>query len=208
MALITEWRRLRMRLQALLPLALLGVLALVTYWLVQNSPILAEPEADARGKAKPDAYFHRFKLVSFDEKGQWLVQMTGQQAWHRDDVEVYEIEQPRMIKQDEVTRVKTVVSAQRARTNEDGTQVQLFGDALIRRDAQVDAKGVKQDMFEIRSDYLLLDDQRQAMESHLPVTVKRGSDEMSAERMTALQLDGKLQLEGRVRGTLAPRRNP
>jgi hypothetical protein len=41
----------------------------------------------------------------------------------------------------------------------------------------------------------------------LPVFLKKGANEISAERLRALQLDGKLELEGRVRGTLAPRHN-
>jgi hypothetical protein len=72
----------------------------------------------------------------------------------------------------------------------------------------VDAQGKKQEALEIRSEYLMLDDRRQVLETHLPVFLKKGANEISAERLRALQLDGKLELEGRVRGTLGPRRNP
>ena len=44
MASTADWHKahLGQQLQALLPVLLLGSLALLTYWLVQNSPILAE----------------------------------------------------------------------------------------------------------------------------------------------------------------------
>lgn len=207
MASTVDWRRLGLRLQAFLPMLLLGVLALVTYWLVQNSPILHEASPETRKSGKPDAFFYRFQLVSLDDKGQWQMQISGDRALHREDQKIYEVDQPRMVKQDGVTQVKTLISAQRARASDDGTQVELFGQAAIERKAQVDALGKSQEAFEVRSEYLMLDDRRQMIQTHLPVTLKKGSDQMSAERMTALQLEGQLQLEGRVRGTLAPRRN-
>ncbi len=207
MASTVDWRLWSARLQSALPLLMLGVLALVTYWLVQNSPILQDPAAQVPKSTKPDAYFHHFKLVGLDENGQWQIQITGQRAWHREDLQAYEFEQPRMLQQDVKTGNLTRISAERARTNEDGTQVQLFGQAQIQREARVDAQGKKQEAFEIRSEYLMLDDRRQVLETHLPVTLKKGATEISAERLRALQLDGKLELEGRVRGTLAPRRN-
>ncbi len=207
MASTVDWRFWSMRLQSALPLLMLGMLALVTYWLVQNSPILQDPTEQAPKSAKPDAYFHEFKLVGLDENGQWQIQITGQRAWHREDLQAYEFEQPRMIQQDVKTGHLTRISAERARTNEDGTQVQLFGQAHIQREARVDARGRPQEALEIRSEYLMLDDRRQVLETHLPVTLKRGADEIRADRLRAMQLDGKLELEGRVRGTLAPRRN-
>ena len=59
----------------------------------------------------------------------------------------------------------------------------------------------------MRSDYLMLDNRRQIVETHQPVAIVRGADQLSADRLTAQQLDGTLQLEGRVHGTLAPRRS-
>ncbi len=205
MASTVDWRRGWLRLQSALPLLMLGAMALVTYWLVQNSPILQDPAAEPSKSTKPDAYFHRFKLVSLNDNGQWQILITGQLAWHREDLEAYEFERPQMIRQDVQTGLITRVSAERARTNEDGTLVQLFGQARISREAHESRQGKKQEALEIRSEYLMLDDRRQVLETHLPVTLTKGADVMSADRLRVLQLDEKLELEGRVRGTLAPR---
>ncbi len=201
------WRLLAgLRLQGFLPAVLLGFLALLTYWLVQNSPILNESDPPKAKSSKPDAFFYHFRLVGFDERGDWRLQIDGAQAWHRPDVESYEIDRPQIIQRNEKSRVLTLVRADKARTDDDGTVVQLFGNAQIQRDGYIDAQGKKQDPLDVRSEYLMLDDRRQTVETHLPVTIVRGADQLSAGRLLAQQLDGVLQLEGRVQGTLAPRR--
>jgi len=116
MAWTVDWRKVRLgqRLQALLPVLLLGSLALLTYWLVQNSPILAEDTSGQSASVKPNAYFHRFRLVSFGAKGEWEMQLSGQRASHRADIERYDIDAPQLLRRDSQTGAATQVSAQRA----------------------------------------------------------------------------------------------
>jgi lipopolysaccharide export system protein LptC len=199
--------RLTPRLQAALPATLLGLLALLTYWLVQNSPIIADTETSARASVKPNAYFHDFRLVGFGPQGQTELQLTGVRAVHHADTDRYDIEQPRMVRTDEKTGVKTWVSAQRGQINDTGKQLELFGQASVQRQATLGAGrgGTAKPPMDIRSEYLLLDDNRQLLQTHLPVTIIQGQDQFSAQRMTALQRDGRVQLDGRVRGTLAAR---
>ena len=206
MASTADWHKLRLgqRLQALLPVLLLGTLALFTYWLVRNSPIMAEEEKSRVANVKPNAYFHQFRLISFDLRGEWEMQATGTRATHRADLERYDIESPRISRRDVQTGAQTQVSAQRAQVNDAGSKVQLFGQAVIQRPAHKAPNGEMSKALEIRSDYLLLDDDRQALETDRPVVIAQGQDRFSAERMLALQKDGKLELDGRVRGTLVP----
>jgi lipopolysaccharide export system protein LptC len=206
MAWTVDWRKVRLgqRLQAFLPVFLLGTLALFTYWLVQNSPILSEQAGEAKPSAKPNAYFHRFRLIGLGPSGDWDLQLTGARAMHRADIERYDIEEPQLFKRDAQTGVQTEGRAQKGQVNESGTQVQLFGNAIIHRPAYKGVDGTMNKAFEIRSDYLLLDDHRHAVETNRPVTLTQGQDRFSAERMLALQKEGKLELDGRVRGTLVP----
>ena len=98
MASTADWHKahLGQQLQALLPVLLLGTLALFTYWLVRNSPIMAEEEKSRVANVKPNAYFHQFRLISFDLRGEWEMQATGTRATHRADLERYDIESPRI----------------------------------------------------------------------------------------------------------------
>jgi len=203
-----DWRPFSQRLQGLVPVTLLGLLALITYWLAQNSPILSDAGAERRDSGKPDAYFHQFRMVSFDHQGQWLMQISGDHARHTDQKDMYDIEEPRMLKRAKAGDPPMRLSASRARASDEGQQLELFGQALIEQEAYVDERGQKREGREIRSEYLLLDDHRQALETHLPVTLSRGADVFSAERLQALQKENRVQLEGRVRGVLMPRPAP
>jgi lipopolysaccharide export system protein LptC len=203
-----EWRQLGHRLQSLLPATLLGLLVLVTYWLQQNSPILSEALPENRSSTKPDAYFYQFRIVGFDAQGQWLMQVSGKQARHMAHQDTYDIEQPRMIKRTEVGDAPMRLHAERALASDDGMRLELFGQAQIEQEAHIDKRGEKRQAQEIRSEYLLLDEHRHSVETHLPVTLTRGTDTFSANHMLAFTQSQQLQLDGRVRGTLAPRLAP
>ena len=205
MAWTSDLRRLAHHLQGFLPITLLGTLVLMTYWLVQNSPIWADASPEPHTSAKPDAYFHRFRIVRFDEQGQWLLQITGDRAQHLSQEDRYEIDQPRMLRRSQADGPPMRMSADRAVARDEGKTLELIGEAVIEQDPYIDALGIKRPVQEVRSQYLLLDEPRQVVQTHLPVTLIRGSDVFKADQMLALQKENRLELAGRVRGTLAPR---
>ena len=97
------------------------------------------------------------------------------------------------------------MSADRAVARDEGKTLELIGEAVIEQDPYIDALGIKRPNQEVRSPYLLLDEPRQTVQTHLPVTLIRGSDVFKADQMLALQKENRLELVGRVRGTLVPR---
>ncbi len=209
MASTIDWHQLRLgqRLQAWLPVGLLGALALFSYWLVQNSPILGVNEPARSPSVKPNAYFYNFRLIGFGRDGQWEMQINGQRASHREDLQRYDIDAPKMLKRSPESGLQTHVSARRGQVNESGTVVRLYEQAIVYRPSQKASNGSLSKPFEIRSDYLLLDDDRQALETDRPVVITQDQDRFTAERMLALQQDGKLNLDGKVRGIMMPRPN-
>jgi lipopolysaccharide export system protein LptC len=209
MAWTIDWRQLRLgqRMQAWLPVWLLGALALFSYWLVENSPILNATEPDRPASIKPNAYFYNFRLIGYGRDGKWEMQMNGQRASHREDLQHYDIDAPKMLKRSPESGVLTQVSAQRGQINESGTVARLFEQAVVYRPRQKAADGTVSKPLEIRSEYLLLDDERHALQTDRPVVITQDQDQFRAEHMLALQQDGKLTLDGHVRGTLMPRAN-
>ena len=193
------------RLQAVLPVLLLGTLALVTYWLVRNSPIMSTESAPAQPSTKPNAYFRNFHLVSFDAQGRWIAQISGVKASHRDVTEMYEIESPQVLRRDQKTDTLTQVSARQGQVNEQGSLIRLHGQAVIRRESNKATAGAPSRPLEISSETLLLDDERQMIEAPQTVLITQGLNRFSADHMVAMQPEGKLQLTGRVHGTLMPR---
>ena len=191
------------RLSIYLPVILMGVLALGTYWLARNTPSLA-PLAAQRAPGHDADYFLRgFSVKSFDPNGRLKTQINGTEAHHYPDTDTLEIEQPRMRSYSE-TGALTVATARRAISNADGSEVQLFGDAVVTREGN-DAKGAPQPKLEVRSEFLHVFANTEKLRTNKPVTLKRGSDVFQGDSLDYDNLTRVMQLQGRVHGVLQPR---
>ena len=98
----------------------------------------------------------------------------------------------------------TTASANSALTNADGSEVQLFGNAIVTREPLVRKGQATLPRLEFRGEFLhaWVNDER--VRSNQPVTLKRGSDTFTADSMDYDNLDQILNLRGRVHGTLQP----
>ena len=100
-----------------------------------------------------------------------------------------------------------MATARRALSNGDGSEVQLFGDAVVTREASSDAQGhaaCRDWSSAANSCMCSLDTER--VKSHKPVELTRGSDRFTADSMDYDNLNQVMELRGRVRGVLVPRR--
>lgn len=186
-----------------LPVILMGVLALGTYWLARNTPLAALAEAQRASTHEPDYYMRGFSVKTFDAEGRLKSEVYGVEARHYPDTDTLEIDKPR-IRSFNRQGMLTVATAERALSNADGSQVQLIGDAVVTRDATTAAQGRESPRLEIRGEFLhaFLDTER--VKSHKPVVLVRGKDEFSADSLDYDNLDRVLALQGRVRGRLVP----
>ena len=69
---LTLWRRLRQSLDALLlyfPVVLMGLLAMLTYWLVRNTPAPPEEAPRALARHVPDYFMRDFAVRTFGVSG-------------------------------------------------------------------------------------------------------------------------------------------
>ncbi len=191
------------RVSAYLPLALMALLALVTYLLARQTPGLSGPQAPAAPSSDPDYFLRGFSIKNFDEQGRLKSEVFGQAGRHFPDRDVLEIEQPR-VRAFNSRGEPTVATARRALSNGDGSQVQLIGNAVVVREAQPGA--VARPRLEIRGELLHVFTETERVRADRPVEILRGSDRFSADRMDFDNLDQQLQLQGRVRGQISPRR--
>ena len=191
------------RMSIYLPVMLMGLLAMGTYWLARNTPSFA-PIAGQRAPTHDADYFLRgFSVKNFDPNGRLKSEIRGTEARHYPDTDTTEIDQPRIRSYNERGAL-TIATAKRAVSNGDGTQVQLFGDAVVTREAPA-AKGQPQPpKLEIRGEFLhaFMDEER--VKSHLPVTLKRGNDVFNGDSLDYDNLERVLEMRGRVRGTIQP----
>jgi lipopolysaccharide export system protein LptC len=202
-----NWWRLWDRLTIYLPVILMGVLALGTYWLARNTPSFSPILAERPATHEPDYFLRRFSVKSFDPTGRLKSELHGVEARHFPDTDTLEVDQPR-IRAFNDQGVLTVATARRALSNADGSQVQLIGDAVVTREAATDAHGRPVPQLQIRSEFLHAFLDTEQVKSNKPVVIRRGGDQFAADGLDYDNLDRVLELRGRVRGTLMPRTGP
>jgi lipopolysaccharide export system protein LptC len=189
------------RLSLYLPIALMGVLALGTYWLVRSTPEFAPPEAQRAPTHEPDYFMKKFSVRAFDVAGRLKNEVSGIEARHYPDTDLLEIDKVRIRSFNERGQL-TAATANRAITNADATEVQLLGDALVVRAAGANVKDAPQ--LEFRGEFLHAFLKTEKLRSDKPVTLIRGKDRFVADAMDYDNLTQVLQLRGRVKGTLNP----
>src|SRR5690349_17330422 len=104
-----------------LPVILMGLIALGTYWLARNTPSLGTPQTQARPTHDPDAIMRRFSVRTFGANGHLKSELHGKEARHYPDTDTVEIDEPRMRMIGEHGEV-TLASARRALSNGDGSE--------------------------------------------------------------------------------------
>jgi lipopolysaccharide export system protein LptC len=157
---------------AYLPLILMALLALATWWLVRNTPRPDEPREAVAARHEPDYLMSGFTLQRFSADGRLRVQVQGTQMRHYPDTNTLEIDEP-TIRATAVDGSVTVATARRALSNGDASEVQLQGGARVVRQATASAPAI-----EFESEFLHAFLATERVKSHLPVLLRQGSSEM------------------------------
>lgn len=192
------------RVSIYLPLILMAMLALGTYWLVRNAPMLGLPEIAAPLRHEPDYFMRDFSIKTFDATGRLKSEIFGTEARHYPDTDTIEIDKVRIRSVNPLGRV-TIATANRGLSNADGSEVQLFGNAIVTRQSMTDAAGQRQPQLEFRGEFLHAFSDAERVTSNQPVTLTRDNDRFTADSMDYDNVDRLMALKGRVRGVLPAR---
>ena len=192
------------RVSIYLPLVLMALLALGTYWLVRNSPSLAAPTAAQSAISEIDYFMRQFTIKSFDEAGRLKSEVSGVEARHYVATDILEIDQPRIRSVGEQNRL-TVSTGNRALSNGDGSEVQLLGNARVVREAVQGADGNVLPRLEFAGEFLHAFVKEERVKSHKPVVLRRGGDQFAGDTLNYNNITGIAELNGRVKATLLPR---
>ena len=191
--------RLHELLSSYLPLLLMLLLALATWWLAKNSPQAGGPVPEAPPRSEPDYTMTRFALERFDAQGKLKLRVEGAKMHHYPDTDRIEIDEVQIRSIAPDGRV-TLASARHALANGDGSEVQLTGAAEVNSE---DARGAPLLM---RSEFLHAFLWAERVNSHLPVVVQYGGTEVRAAGLDYEHAAQKLELKGPTRSTLEPKR--
>jgi lipopolysaccharide export system protein LptC len=184
-------------LSSYLPLILMAVLALGTWWLVKNTPLFEPGAPAAAPRHEPDYSMNQFSVQRFYPSGALRARVEGVELRHYPDTDTLEIDDVRMRGIAANGRI-TVSTARRAVANSDISQVQLIGGAHVVSEATATDPAI-----EFRGEFLDAYLTTEQVRSHLPVIVTRGRDELRAAGMEYDNLAQDLRLHGRTNVSLA-----
>lgn len=192
------------RVSIYVPIAMMGLMALGTYWLVENSPKAEKPVVQRPVRHEPDYFMKDFSVTTFVESGRLKSEVFGAAARHFPDTDMLEIDQIRIRSFDDQGRL-TTATANRALTNDDASVVELFGNALLVREAQPDPSGNMLPRIEFRGEYLHANTDTERVKSNKPVQLRRGNDVFVGDTMDFDNINQILVMQGRVKGVITPK---
>lgn len=174
-----HWR-LGQWLSAYLPLLVMALLALGTWWLVQHTPRAAGPSTEVAVRHDPDYSMQGFTMQRFGADGRLRVQVQGTLMRHYPDTDTLEIDGVtiRALSPDGSV---TLATARRALSNGDASELQLLGGAQVVRDGPGAERQV-----EFESEFLHAFLNTERLRTHLPVRLRQGTSEL---RVGGLEYD-------------------
>lgn len=190
--------RLREALSSALPLLLMVLLAVGSWWLVRNAPQPLEPRPPAASRVEPDYTMTGFMVQRFGADGRLRVQIEGRQLRHLPAAGRLEIEGA-TIRAFAPDGRETVATARQALADDKTTEVQLIGGA------RVQARSSRGEDAVLEGERLLLYPQERRVRTDEAVRVRLGADEFEATGLEYRQDTGVLELMGPMRGVFAPR---
>jgi lipopolysaccharide export system protein LptC len=186
-----------------LPMVVMGLLALGTYWLVRSAPQSPGAVVERPASHEPDYFMNGFSVRTFDGSGRIRTEVLGEKARHYPDTQWMEIDSIRIRSFDANGRV-TTATANRGLTNEDSSEVQLLGNAVVVREAEAGTRANAAPRMEYRGEFLHAFMTTEKVKSHKPVELLRGNDRFTAESLDFDNVEQVLEMHGRVRGSLVP----
>jgi lipopolysaccharide export system protein LptC len=190
-------RRVAGLLVAYLPLLLMLLLALGTWWLVKNTVVPPAARVDKALRPDPDYTMTAFTVERFGADGRLRLRLDGEQLRHYPDTDRIEIDTVRVRAISPDGRI-TLAHAERALSNGDGSEVQLIGNAQVTSEV-----GAGQTMV-VRSEFLHAFLITERLRTHLPVWVQQGATELRAGGLEYDHGRQRLDLQGPMRATFLP----
>lgn len=184
------------------PVLLMGLLALASYWLMRATPAPVEPPAPRPATHTPADVLYGFSVRTYRSDGALRSEVRGAQGRLYADDDSLEVDQPRIhhVADDGTT---FDAQAQRAWVNGAHSRLVLSGEAVVVRRPPAGATAQAEPL-EFRGNHLVLDTEARTLTSDEPVQLRRGPNHIEAQRMRYDDPSRVTEWSGRVRATLVP----
>lgn len=192
----------------LIPLLIMGLLTLVSFWFLKTSATDEVPSPPRKKTHAPDYIFSNAKLTVLNPDGTTKYRLLGKEFKHYEDDASIDILQPRLRLFNPKTPPMTVL-ANTAHVTGDLDIVELFKNADISRPAQLNASGnIINPLLHLQSNYLKFFINDDKMKTHLPIKIQRGDSIMTATQgATYDNVNQAVSMFGNVQGTIVPSDN-
>ncbi|HRK38077.1 MAG TPA: LPS export ABC transporter periplasmic protein LptC [Burkholderiaceae bacterium] len=196
------WRRLE-QLTVYVPVVLMALLALASYWLLRSTPQVPVPVAKAPPQHIPTDVMRGFSVRTYGPGGVLKSEVFGREARLYPDDGSMEIDDSRL-RNISPQGVVTTSVARRVWANSAQDEFVLTGNAVVVREAARLPDGENLQRLEFRGEHLHVYSTTRQVTSDQPVLLIRGDSRMTANQLTYTE-DGPNRvavLTGRVRATL------
>ena len=180
-----------------LPVVVMALIALGSWWLLSNAPSYDTPKAPQALRHDPDYFMRDFEVQQYSAEGQLRNQLHGREMQHYPDTDSFTVDAPVFLALDEQGRRMTA-TAKRGTSNADGSQIELYEDAHVRRVAPDAAEPP----LNFTGDHLRVfaDDKRVA--SDQPVVLTRGTQTFTGDTLRYDHNTGMAELKPRAKAVL------
>ena len=176
------WSRGWEHLSVYLPVALMMLLALGSYLLLQATPEPPKPPPERALVHEPDYFMRRFSVKVFGPDGALASEMYGTEAQHYPDTDTVEIENARVRSFNQYQQLSTATAKQIV-ANGAGTEFELKGDAVVVRQAGRTNTGQRVSRMEFHGQYLKVSTKPEQVSSDQPVLLIRDNDQITADTL-------------------------
>jgi lipopolysaccharide export system protein LptC len=188
-----------------LPVVLIGILAMGSYWAVQNTPPALRAPTPTTASQEPDYFMRDFHVRTYDPTGALKNEVQGTEARHYPGPDTLEVDRAR-IRSISPSGQLTTAKADRVSTNSDQSDYVLQGNAVVVRESRALTSKETRPRVEFQGEYLRIRTNLDRVESHLPVLLIRGQDRVTADEMVYEDRTRVADLKGGVKAVLAARR--
>jgi lipopolysaccharide export system protein LptC len=178
----------------LLPLALMVLLAAITFWLEQavQPPIAGE---GALKRHDPDLMIENFTTVRHSAQGAPAYSLTAKKMVHYPDNDLTYLEAPR-IASFSPDSPPTRITANEAELSKSGDEAFFYGNVIVVRDASVDQPELR-----VTTDRLRIDQKKDTAHTDDPVVIVQGNSVLKGVGMDANRKERTFFLRSQTRGT-------
>lgn len=189
-----------------LPVVLMGLLALVSYWVVSLSPSAELPAPERVVSQAPESIMRDFAVRQFSPDGTLQSELFGREMRRYPYNDTSVIDEAHGVQIADTGR-RTTFQAQRLTTNADQSIYWFEGNVIIIREAH-HTPASQDPRVEYRGEALTLYVDEDRLASDQPVIITRGNDRISGNRLRYDDNSTVLDMQGRVRALLQPRTTP